>query len=220
MAGAQQRRGRSIAMTPAELDEFLAQARTCRVATLAPDGPHVVPLWFVWAGGALWLSSVVRSQRWADLIRDPRVAVVVDAGEEYHELRGAEIKGTAEPVGEVPRHGADDARLATPELLFARKYLGGDSMLHDGRHGWLASRRARSPAGTSASCRPSASGREADPAAALTARPRHPASAPGLPGQRQHGAWPACYVSGSSTGVRPGWAVFCSIHASIRAHQS
>jgi hypothetical protein len=97
----------------------------------------VVPLWFVWAGGAFWLSSVVRSQRWADLIRDPRVAVVVDAGEEYQELRGAEIKGTAEPVGEVPRRGTDDAQLAAPELLFARKYLGGDSMAHDGRHGWL-----------------------------------------------------------------------------------
>lgn len=137
MAAAQQRRGRSIAMTPAELDDFLAQARTCRVATLAPDGPHVVPLWFVWAGGALWLSSVVRSQRWADLLRDPRVAVVVDAGEEYQELRGAEIKGTAEPVGEVPRRGTQDAALATPELLFARKYLGADSMPHDGRHGWL-----------------------------------------------------------------------------------
>ncbi len=137
MAISQQRRGRSIAMTPAELDEFLAQARTCRVATLAPDGPHVVPLWFVWTGGALWLSSVVRSQRWADLIRDPRVAVVVDAGEEYQELRGAEIKGTAGPVGEVPRHGGHDAGLAAPELLFARKYLGADEMLHDGRHGWL-----------------------------------------------------------------------------------
>jgi hypothetical protein len=79
----------------------------------------------------------VRSQRWADLLRDPRVAVVVDAGEEYQDLRGAEIKGTAEPVGEVPRHGTQDTRLATPELLFARKYLGVDSMPHDGRHGWL-----------------------------------------------------------------------------------
>ena len=137
VAISQQRRGRSIAMTPAELDEFLTQARTCRVATLAPDGPHVVPLWFVWAGGALWLSSVVRSQRWTDLVRDPRVAVVVDAGEEYQELRGAEIRGSAGPVGEVPRHGADDAQLAEPELLFARKYLGGDVMPHDGRHGWL-----------------------------------------------------------------------------------
>ncbi len=52
VAISQQRRGRSIAMTPAELDEFLGRAHTCRVATLAPDGPHVVPLWFVWTGGA------------------------------------------------------------------------------------------------------------------------------------------------------------------------
>lgn len=137
MAISHQRRGRSIAMTPAELDEFLAQERTCRVATLAPGGPHVVPLWFVWDSGALWLSSVVRSQRWADVIRDPRVAVVVDAGQDYQELRGAEIRGIAEPVGEVPRQGTGDAQLAGPELLFARKYLGSDSMPHDGRHGWL-----------------------------------------------------------------------------------
>ena len=77
----------------------------------------------------------MRSQRWADLIRDPRVAVVVDAGQEYQELRGAEIKGIAEPVGEVPRRGADDPELAAAELLFARKYLGGVTMVHDGRHG-------------------------------------------------------------------------------------
>ncbi len=133
----QQRRGQSIAMTPAELDEFLAAERTCRVASTGPDGPHVVPLWFVWSAGAIWLSSVVRSQRWTDLMRDPRVSVVVDAGEEYQELRGAEIKGTAEPVGEIPRQGSPDPALAEPELLFARKYRSGDSMGHDGRHGWL-----------------------------------------------------------------------------------
>jgi hypothetical protein len=137
VAAAQQRRGRSIAMTPAELDEFLAQARTCRVASLAPDGPHVAPLWFVWTGGTVWLSSLVRSQRWTDLVRDPRVAVVVDAGEEYQELRGAEIRGTAVPVGEVPRRGSGDAELTAPERLFSRKYLGGGTMVHDGRHGWL-----------------------------------------------------------------------------------
>jgi hypothetical protein len=56
-----QRRGRAIAMTAAEVDEFLADERTCRVATAGKDGrPHVVPLWFVWDGTALWLSSVVR----------------------------------------------------------------------------------------------------------------------------------------------------------------
>src|SRR5215472_264920 len=121
-----QRRGRAIAMTAAEVDEFLATERTCRVATASKDGrPHVAPLWFVWDGKSLWLSSVVRSQRWTDLMRDPRVAVVVDAGVEYAELRGVELSGSVVPVGEIPRAGAPDQVLDQIEQLFADKYTGG-----------------------------------------------------------------------------------------------
>lgn len=133
----EQRRGRRIAMTSEELDRFLNGERTCRVATASPHGPHLTPLWYVWDGTALWLTSVVRSQRWTDLARDPRVAVLVDAGEEYGELRGAELRGTVEIVGEVPRTGAPVERLTEPERLFARKYIGADVMHHDGRHAWL-----------------------------------------------------------------------------------
>ncbi|CAL9633555.1 hypothetical protein SUDANB145_06140 [Streptomyces sp. enrichment culture] len=133
-----QRRGRRIMMTPGELDAFLTIERTCRVATVSADGaPHVSTLWFVWDGGSLWLYSVVRSRRWADLRRDPRVAVVVDTGEEYDELRGVELSGSVEPVGEVPRTGELCAELDLPETLFARKYFGVDELPHDGRHAWL-----------------------------------------------------------------------------------
>lgn len=132
-----QRRGRRIAMTAEELDAFLAAERTCRVATIGRDGPHATPLWFGWDGAHLWLYSVVRSQRWTDLQRDPRVGVVVDAGGEYLELRGVEISGTAEVVGEVPRTGARCDDLTGVEAAFARKYMGGDAMFHDGKHAWL-----------------------------------------------------------------------------------
>jgi hypothetical protein len=37
----QQRRGRKIAMTKAELDDFLVARRTCRVATVGTRGPHL-----------------------------------------------------------------------------------------------------------------------------------------------------------------------------------
>ncbi len=104
MTARAQRRGRAIAMTTAEVNDFLAVERTCRVATAGKDGrPHVAPLWFARDGASLWLSSVGRSQRWTDLMRDPRVAVVVDAGVEYTELRGVELSGEVVPVGEVPR---------------------------------------------------------------------------------------------------------------------
>lgn len=138
MTQREQRRARAIAMTPAEVDEFLAAERTCRVATAGKDGrPHVVPLWFVWDGTALWLSSIVRSQRWTDLMRDPRVAVVVDAGVEYMELRGVELSGEVVPVGEIPRTGIPDPVLDQVEQLFADKYTGGAKFPPDGRHAWL-----------------------------------------------------------------------------------
>jgi nitroimidazol reductase NimA-like FMN-containing flavoprotein (pyridoxamine 5'-phosphate oxidase superfamily) len=135
---ATQRRGRRIMMTPAELDEFLTTQRSCRVATLSADGaPHVSPLWFVWDGTSMWLYSVVRSKRWADLRSDPRIAVVVDTGEEYDELRGVELSGVAEFVGEVPRTGELCAELDVAETLFARKNFGLEEMPHDGRHAWI-----------------------------------------------------------------------------------
>jgi hypothetical protein len=132
----EQRRGRRIAMTPEEVDAFLAEERTCRVATVGPNGPHATPLWYAWHGGALWLTSVVRSQRWTDLQRDPRIAVVVDAGTSYDELRGVELRGRVEVVGEVPRTGEPVPELEGPERLMADRYLGG-TFVHDGRHAWL-----------------------------------------------------------------------------------
>jgi hypothetical protein len=132
----EQRRARKIAMSPAEVEAFLSEQRTCRVATTGPDGPHVTPLWFVWHGGALWLTSLSRSQRWTDLLRDPRVAVVVDTGVEYGELRGVELRGRVEVVGEVPRTGEPVPELEGPEQAFAERYTGG-TVVRDGRHGWL-----------------------------------------------------------------------------------
>jgi PPOX class probable F420-dependent enzyme len=135
-----QRRNRVIAMSAEELGAFLGEQRTCRVATIGRGGPHVSPVWFVWDGQALWIYSLIRSQRWANVSRDPRVAVVVDDGHHYHELHGVEIEGDAAVVGPVPRTGGDDPQapeLADPERLMAAKYFGSADMIHDGRHAWL-----------------------------------------------------------------------------------
>ncbi|HEX3462041.1 MAG TPA: pyridoxamine 5'-phosphate oxidase family protein [Acidimicrobiales bacterium] len=135
-----QRRGRRIAMTDGERDAFLGTERVCRVATVGADGqPHATPLWFVWLPSTktLWLYSIVRSQRWVDLSRDPRVGVVMDAGSAYQRLRGVEISGRVAIVGEVPRVGQSLPELEEPEHAFARKYGGNDTLAYDGRHAWL-----------------------------------------------------------------------------------
>jgi PPOX class probable F420-dependent enzyme len=132
-----QKKGRRIAMSPAEVDAFLRKERTCRVETVGPDGaPHVSPLWFVWDGTALWLNSLTKSQRWTNLVRDPRATVVVDTGVAFTELRGVEITGRAAVVGEVPRTGVPIPEMAEPEQLFGDKYAGG-RFGYDGGHAWL-----------------------------------------------------------------------------------
>jgi hypothetical protein len=124
-------------MTPDEIDAFLAEEHVCRVATLGSAGPHATPLWYVWHEGALWLTSLARSQRWTDLERDPRIAVVVDAGgADYSQLRGVELRGRVEVVGEVPRTGEPCPELDGPEQAFAGRYAGGH-VGYDGRHAWL-----------------------------------------------------------------------------------
>jgi nitroimidazol reductase NimA-like FMN-containing flavoprotein (pyridoxamine 5'-phosphate oxidase superfamily) len=124
-------------MTEPELDAFLAAEHTCRLASIGPDGPHATPLWFCWLDGALWIYSIVRSRRWADLQRDPRVAVVVDAGRDYDELRGVTIAGRVEVIGEVPRTGGRCAELEPVERAYAQKYGAAAQMSYDGRHAWL-----------------------------------------------------------------------------------
>jgi hypothetical protein len=133
----EQRRGLRIAMTAEERNEFLHTERICRVATVGRDGsPHNSPLWFIWHAEALWLNTLVRSQRWTNFQRDPRVSVVIDAGAGYLELRGVELLGKVEQVGEAPRTATPDAKVEDAERLFGEKYAGG-TFVPDGKHAWV-----------------------------------------------------------------------------------
>ncbi|WP_033321560.1 pyridoxamine 5'-phosphate oxidase family protein [Streptomyces yerevanensis] len=133
-----QRRGAAIAMTRPELDAFLQAGPVCRLGTIGPGGqPHVSALWFVWDGTHIWLNSLLHSQRWTDLGRDPRASAIVDdGGLDFTRLRGVELRGRVEVVGETPRRGEPNDELRTPERLFADKYAG-SVFRHDGRHAWL-----------------------------------------------------------------------------------
>jgi nitroimidazol reductase NimA-like FMN-containing flavoprotein (pyridoxamine 5'-phosphate oxidase superfamily) len=108
-----------LRLTEAELDDYLASQRTLRLATVDDDGvPHVVPLWFVWHAGAIWLNSLARSRRHRHL-RDGRpVGLVVDDGDRYEELRGVRITGVPEVVPDD-----DPVRTAAMEM-FGMKYFG------------------------------------------------------------------------------------------------
>jgi PPOX class probable F420-dependent enzyme len=82
-----------IAMAPAEVAAFLAEARVVTCATLGRDGwPHLMPLWYVVRHDELWAWTYAKSQKVRNLERDPRCTLQVEAGDSYDQLRGVMLK--------------------------------------------------------------------------------------------------------------------------------
>lgn len=93
------KRREQIQMSPSEARAFLEEQRTLAVATIGPDGyPHVVAMWYTLVDGDIAFWTYTKSQKALNLRRDPRLTCLAEAGDDYPELRGAQIKGTAELV--------------------------------------------------------------------------------------------------------------------------
>jgi len=86
-----------IRLSEAELLELLDAERVAVVCSNGPRGfPHSMPLWYVPRDGEVWIWTYAKSQKVRNLERDPRATVLVEAGREYGELRGAMIEAEAE----------------------------------------------------------------------------------------------------------------------------
>lgn len=91
----------SVEMSPDELDAFLRQQHTATLITLNKDGtPLPTPLWYVNKGPIIYVSTMTTTQKAKNILRDPRVAVLVEDGKHYLELRAVVIKGRAEVIEE------------------------------------------------------------------------------------------------------------------------
>jgi PPOX class probable F420-dependent enzyme len=86
-----------IKLSEEELAELLEGERVVVVSSLGPRGwPHSMPMWFVPREGEIWIWTYAKSQKVRNLERDPRATLLVEAGHEYGELRGAMIEAEAE----------------------------------------------------------------------------------------------------------------------------
>jgi PPOX class probable F420-dependent enzyme len=119
-------------MTADEAAAFLAQERTVICATLGTDGfPHLMPLWYVIRGDELWSWTFAKSQKVRNLARDPRATLQVEAGTEYHELRGVMLKA------DVTIH-RDAERVAELGLELMRRYGDAGELTGEARAAVLA----------------------------------------------------------------------------------
>lgn len=93
-----------IRLGPEEQDEFLRAQRKCALATLDRDGfPHVVAMNYAWRDGAFWMTSYGKAQKVVNIRRNPKVAVMVESGAAYAELKGVMARGLCEVIDDPER---------------------------------------------------------------------------------------------------------------------
>lgn len=88
-----------------ERRRYLHDASTIVLVTVGRDGyPHAIPMWFIVDDdGAVLMTTYRRSQKVMNARRNPRVALLVESGIRYEELKGVLLRGDVEVVDDEPR---------------------------------------------------------------------------------------------------------------------
>ncbi len=107
----------AVKMSDAEVAELLDENLKVQVASIGPDGaPHLTTLFYIVENERIVFWTYGRSQKIKNLERDDRITALVEAGEDYFELRGVSITGRAEIVRDHDRLLSIGARVATRML--------------------------------------------------------------------------------------------------------
>jgi PPOX class probable F420-dependent enzyme len=111
-------RRNAIAMTDPELHRFLQEERIVTVATVGPGGrPHLMPLWYVAEGAEISAWTYGKSQKVKNLERRAQATLQIEAGDAYHELRGAMLECDVEII-------RDTEKVAAIGAAVSRRYVG------------------------------------------------------------------------------------------------
>jgi PPOX class probable F420-dependent enzyme len=91
-----------IQMSAEEQREFLRHTKTLILSTIDHRGyPHSVPMWYEMDGATFFMTTYAKSQKAMNIRRDPRVALLAEAGETYETLKGVLIRGRATLISDV-----------------------------------------------------------------------------------------------------------------------
>ncbi len=110
-----------IRLTPDEETAFLRANRKCALATIDKDGfPHIVAMNFAVRDGVFYMTSYGKAQKVVNIRRNPKVALMIETGSAYSELKGVMVRGHCEilegaaSVAEVFAWMAEDRREPRP----------------------------------------------------------------------------------------------------------
>ena len=89
-----------IQLSESEIRAFLDSSRTMTIVSNGSGGyPHPMPMWFCTDDDlTVRMTTFRKSQKVMNIQRDPHVALMLESGVEYQELKGVVIYGRAELV--------------------------------------------------------------------------------------------------------------------------
>lgn len=108
-----------IELSEAQRWDLLSDHMVMRLATVDPEGrPHVAPIWYLSdrSRGAVYFSTPEDTRKAANIERTPEVALTVDEGARYFELKAVVLEGQASVV-------EDPAEREAVEEAWCRKYF-------------------------------------------------------------------------------------------------
>jgi PPOX class probable F420-dependent enzyme len=119
----------------AKMGALLSEPLLARIATASPDDlqPHVVPVWFLWDGESVWISSYSSTRKIRELQGNPKCSIVIDTSGRPDGLSAVLFEGRAELVTE-PREFVRE--MVT--RVYAR-YLGPEGVLAAEPQEWIHS---------------------------------------------------------------------------------
>ena len=115
------------------IEGVLAEPVLARLATTNPKTmqPHVVPVWFMWDGEYIWISSFVSTRKIRELKINPRGAVLVESKQEGGKLQAVLLEGAVELVTQ-PRNLVNEIA----SRIYIR-YLGPEGVMDSEPQSWL-----------------------------------------------------------------------------------
>jgi PPOX class probable F420-dependent enzyme len=82
-----------------QVERRLQTEQNLWLATVRPSGtPHLVPIWFVWVAGKIYLCTGAASVKVRNLLQNPRVSIALEDGSQP-----LVIEGRARPIGAAPQ---------------------------------------------------------------------------------------------------------------------
>ncbi len=115
------------------IEDVLAEPVLARLATTNPRTmqPHVVPVWYLWDGESIWISSFVSTRKIRELKHNPQGAVLIESKKEGGALTAVLLEGTVELVTEP-----HDTVSEIASRIYVR-YLGPEGVNEPEPQSWL-----------------------------------------------------------------------------------